>query len=216
MAEQYLDPVIPNNDFIRHGIHQGPGRRQIHVGDESQPMRRQARSRRHRNDRSLQPHEAADGHHHRAVGQWLRAANLEGLADGGQMAQHTGEVAEASARAMGCVRVSTTGVTMTGSRWTSWRNISRLIPPSPITMPALSAVVGAESIRIASTSRRAQVRGQVVTVIAQSAQIDDLRQPRVRRRSEKEAAPARSLSAKSGPAQRAPGSRRHRGQSGRP
>ena len=50
----------------------------------------------------------------------------------------------ASSRAIGWVRVSTQrGVTITGRRSTSWRRISQLMPPSPITMPARNAVVGA-------------------------------------------------------------------------
>ena len=53
------------------------------------------------------------------------------------------------------------------------------MPPSPITMPARNAVVGARSQQDRlDLAPAAQVRRQVIVVVAQSAEIDDLGQAR--------------------------------------
>ena len=73
------------------------------------------------------------------------------------------------------------------------------MPPSPMTMPARSAVVGRrrQQDRL-DLAPAAQVLGQVVTVVAQAAEVDDLAQPGVARRGGEGVAPRRGpCSAKS-------------------
>ena len=79
---------------------------------------------------------------------------------------------------MGWVRVWTQrGVIITGSRSTSCRRISQLMLPSPITMPGPQrggrSAVQQDRLDLAAA---AQVRRQVVGVVAQAAQVDDLAQ----------------------------------------
>ena len=121
-------------------------------------------------------HESADGHHHASIGERFRSADLIGLAHHVPTTQDPIKLNSASLSAIGWVLVSTQrGVIMTGSRITNWRRISQLMLPSPMTIPARRAVVGAESMRMCSTSRllrRCSERSSAV--VAQSTQIDDL------------------------------------------
>ena len=82
-------------------------------------------------------------------------------------------------RSAGCGCATHRGVIMAGRWSTSWRVISQEMPPCPTMIPARRTVTGtpADAEQLLDLAAAAQVRRQVVAVVAEAAEVDDALQP---------------------------------------
>ena len=77
VAGDLFERAVGDHHVVRHRVDQGPGRRQIDIGDEAEPPRRQSgREDRHRHHQQALAHVSGDGAKHVAVGGRLGRTDL--------------------------------------------------------------------------------------------------------------------------------------------
>ena len=180
VAEQLVEPAVVHHDLVRHRVDQGPGRGQVDVGDEPQPVRRQPRrQQRHGGDNPVAVHDPAGDHHHVAVREGLRSADVVDLADGVGSPEDADEVDQ------GVGEGDRLGLRLDPARRDHDREpLDELAQDLPADAPVADDDAGAQRGRRGSVAEdrfhlapAVQVLGQVIPIVTETAEVDHLAQP---------------------------------------